>query len=448
MPRLSRSSLWWVTGLATLGAIIASACFPKPPPAEKICTAGSFVYCRCEDRREGSRLCQPDETSFAECKCLASNQRSPLTNGPTDFEPVDVPPPDTGLKLDDKCAGKIAALGSRLLEPDGGAESKEIWGAAYTGGGSWQVGKSVGVVVRGPPRGGLVGGSLIAVWRSGDKFLGWTKFAPGMTQLGSVDTVSWPSTEKNPAFVGGEVGRLFHTDLGDLINEGTYNPASGWDDAIFPIGGDSAGLTNKSGPAIAKTAGGEVVAYTASGKLAIQTKSGERWSAATAVPGAATNPDDPMLAAIDDGADDLLAVYVGNDYRLHSVSRARASGSWGTPILVDTTAEPRNEPSLTSLGGGRALLVWKAVNAQAYGSVFDVAANPRWSPPLALLPDNPRLVSPPVVARGSCASEATATLVRDDGTVALALFKDGKWSGPFVVPGFTNIVYAGAGEIP
>lgn len=428
----------------TVGAVVAAACFPSPEPAAPVCTAGSYVYCRCEDRSEGTRLCLPDQQSFAECKCLASQQRPPLTEGPTDFVPLEVPPA-AGLELDAKCAGKIAVIGSRLIEPDGGAESEDIYGAAYAGAGKWELGVSRGVTVIGPPRGALVGNTLVAVWKSRHSFIGWTKFEAGQTTLAPPAAVTWPSTNDNPAFFGGATGRLFHTGLEKIINEGTYTPGQGWDDAISPMG--EFDDIEKSGPAAANTASGPVVAFQMSGKIMVQTRSGSGWSAPTAIPGAVAQKVDPVLVALDAGPDDLLLVYVGSNYKMHATTRSSADKKWSSPVQVDDIYEPKAWLSMTAMSGGRALLAWQVDGREGFASVYDANAR-SWSTPSGLLPQNPKLRAAPVLGRGNCASEATATLVLSDGSVALSLFSAGKWVGPFTVPGMTEIAFAGAGEVP
>jgi hypothetical protein len=137
---------------------------------------------------------------------------------------------------------------------------------------------------------------------------------------------------------------------------------------------------------------------------------------------------------------------MGTDLLVHSVARTKATGAWKTPILVDTAANTSGPPALTELADGRVLLVWQGVNGTPLYSLYG-GTPAKWTRPAAVLP-NLRVISTPTVSRGRCASQATATLVDDAGNVSLALFDQDQWKGPYVVPGMTNMTYAGAGEVP
>lgn len=66
---------WLVAALVTscIGAV--AACAPSET-SEKVCTPGANVFCRCDDRREGTKRCATDGQSFAECKCTGSEAKS------------------------------------------------------------------------------------------------------------------------------------------------------------------------------------------------------------------------------------------------------------------------------------------------------------------------------------------------------------------------------------
>jgi hypothetical protein len=86
--------------------IVAAACSKDAASNERICTPGNYVYCRCKDRSEGTKLCLPDGTGFDPCEnCLSGSE----DNRPGDTEPdanedakpddaavVEEPPPVTG----------------------------------------------------------------------------------------------------------------------------------------------------------------------------------------------------------------------------------------------------------------------------------------------------------------------------------------------------------------
>lgn len=76
-----------------LGAAVAACSSAAEPKPERLCTPGAYVYCRCQDRQEGSKLCADDGLSFGRCEpCeTATNPVDP------DFPPDPVPvPSDAG----------------------------------------------------------------------------------------------------------------------------------------------------------------------------------------------------------------------------------------------------------------------------------------------------------------------------------------------------------------
>jgi len=81
-------------------------------PSGRICTPGAYVYCRCKDFSDGTKLCSDDGKSFGECgPCLGDGDTSPP---PTDTEPpptdTEPPPTDTGPGASDTCPGKTVAV--------------------------------------------------------------------------------------------------------------------------------------------------------------------------------------------------------------------------------------------------------------------------------------------------------------------------------------------------
>ena len=65
-----RTPLSFGIGVA-LFALVVAACSSSnhSGPTGAVCTAGNYVFCRCEDRSEGTKLCRADGVSFDDCKC-------------------------------------------------------------------------------------------------------------------------------------------------------------------------------------------------------------------------------------------------------------------------------------------------------------------------------------------------------------------------------------------
>ncbi len=87
-PRAAFASI----GIVTL--LLACATTPKAK-VDKECSPGSYVFCRCRDRQEGTKLCKDDGMSFGPCEPCESydNPEGPLDPG--DPGPDD-PLPDAG----------------------------------------------------------------------------------------------------------------------------------------------------------------------------------------------------------------------------------------------------------------------------------------------------------------------------------------------------------------
>ena len=87
---VGRKSALLFGGLLLLA--IAAACSAKTEatPA-KICTPGNYVFCRCKDRSEGTKLCHDDGLAFDPCDgCLSGSDG----NTPDDPEPDAGPDPE------------------------------------------------------------------------------------------------------------------------------------------------------------------------------------------------------------------------------------------------------------------------------------------------------------------------------------------------------------------
>lgn len=74
---------------------------------ERICTPGNYVFCRCKDRSEGSKLCNDDGTSFAACEPCGDMGELPPD------EPFE-PDPDQDASL----PGPLPVCGNGIVEQD------------------------------------------------------------------------------------------------------------------------------------------------------------------------------------------------------------------------------------------------------------------------------------------------------------------------------------------
>lgn len=105
-----------VSGVALLIVIATSvlvACSASTATKEdKLCTPGAYVFCRCQDRQEGSKLCKEDAKSFGPCEPCETydNPEIPLNPGET---PRPVAPPDGGTTTD---SGAKAGCGDGIVE--------------------------------------------------------------------------------------------------------------------------------------------------------------------------------------------------------------------------------------------------------------------------------------------------------------------------------------------
>lgn len=99
--------------------VLVVACTSAPKAKEdKLCTAGNYVFCRCRDRQEGSKLCKEDSQSFGPCEpCeTADNPEVPLDPGE---EPRPVDPPtrrDGGDGDDDSGNGGGPKCGDNVVQ--------------------------------------------------------------------------------------------------------------------------------------------------------------------------------------------------------------------------------------------------------------------------------------------------------------------------------------------
>lgn len=114
--------------------LVAVACAPQNAKPERFCTPGNYVFCRCKDRSEGTKLCRDDGLGFEPCEgCLGGSD-----NGPGDLEPdpdpYEPPPPQDAAASE---AGTTPASGTRpkpgelkvteVMYDPSGSEPAEEW---------------------------------------------------------------------------------------------------------------------------------------------------------------------------------------------------------------------------------------------------------------------------------------------------------------------------------
>jgi hypothetical protein len=158
----------------------------------------------------------------------------------------------------------------------------------------------------------------------------------------------------------------------------------------------------------------------------------------------------PAMTAMNGGTKDLIAIYTGTDLALHSVTRESSNKAWNVAVKVDDTAQTNDTPTVVSLPGGKAMVIWRAVSKQAFYSVLDPSKVNPWSPPAELVAGaNPVLAATPVAAPGKCSgSDAVIAYAEDGKGVSLLEYTGGTFSGPFPVTGMDKLVYLGVGELP
>jgi cysteine-rich repeat protein len=132
---------------AALAALVAAASLPTACTAkaeateEKICTPGGYVFCRCQDRQEGSKLCNEDGTAFGACEPCETwnNPEYPDGNYPppaprdAGFDPDAHPDPDPDAVCGDGVvqAGEDCDDGNKN-ETDGCNSDCKLAGATAT----------------------------------------------------------------------------------------------------------------------------------------------------------------------------------------------------------------------------------------------------------------------------------------------------------------------------
>src|SRR5262249_4808273 len=152
---------------------------------------------------------------------------------------------------------------------------------------------------------------------------------------------------------------------------GVYSSASGWDDATTsaePTGDAASAVPGKTAPSLASAGTSLVFGFCGSdGSLDRETKGSTTWGAATAITGASTDGSPRTLIAFDaGGAHDLMTVYIGSDFFMHSTTRTASNKAWSPPILANAAAQPGGRISLAPMTNGRAMALFTGTNAKPY----------------------------------------------------------------------------------
>ena len=90
---------------AFLGVAIVAACGQTTAvTSDRICTPGNYVFCRCKDRSEGTKLCNAEGNGFAPCEgCLSGSENNNIGEpepAPEPGPPVDAAPPIDAAPVD------------------------------------------------------------------------------------------------------------------------------------------------------------------------------------------------------------------------------------------------------------------------------------------------------------------------------------------------------------
>ena len=446
----------------TTAAIAACSKSSADAPTGVKCTPGNYVFCRCEDRSEGTKLCRPDGVSFDDCKCDGTG--GPITEDPDagfeagPLEEIDSGGPTTGPTIDAKCINKlglIAGGGADVTPP----ADKDVYLALYSAVGTFKVSEAVaGLGIRGPATILPVGTNLIATYLGRYGYMGWSKMTPGGSPPWSSpdslgDGTADTSKPTSMTLIGGQL-RVFYYGQDDHYHMGTYAAATGWDNALTaaPIaeasGDAGTPIPGKSAPTTAAVGSSITLAFTGDdGTIARETFSSGSWSAITKFSTAPAFPATPAVVALDgSGTSDELMVYAGQDLLLHVSTRAASNKVWSAAILFDTAASS-TELALAQLPGGKAMLVYRTSAKKGFYSVW--APGTGFSTPAELVAGkNPDIASVPSVIRGQCGSDATIAYAQKDGTVKILKYTGTTMAGPFDVGGITKASWVGVGELP
>jgi hypothetical protein len=428
-----------------VGAACGGTTDAKDPKADRLCTPGSYVYCRCEDRSDGTKLCNSDGMSFRACVCDGQSSGELPIDWDGGLEPIDAGPVDPGAaRIDDACKDRLGVVA-------GDNTSLDVYVATYKGGGAFQVSKSTGPALRETPTVVNVGPALVATWYSRFSSIVWSKMLAGTWSspegLGSAPTSR--GTTAAP-YAGGS--RLVYVDDMSNLRFGVYG-ATGWGDVTGFAGTASpdAGADGKGDPTAATPSDGTVLVAWATQSGAVQSRSlsvAGNWLAPKTLVQSGAFSGPISVGAIEGSAtEDALVVYADENLLLRGLARDLGSKSWKAPVLVDSAATAI-EHRLIGLPGGRAMLVYLGSNDAPYVSIYKPGSG--FSAPVEMLPGtNPPLKTAPVLAKGRCGSDVTAVYaLKSTGAVKVVRYVSGTWNGPYDVPGIPASSWAAIGETP
>jgi cysteine-rich repeat protein len=112
--RSLRARLLIASGAIGFVLSLLAACTTPAVKEEKLCVAGQYVFCRCQDRQEGAKQCKADAKSFGPCEPCETfdNPEGPLQPGdPLPNRPFD---PDAGRPRND--AGPLPGCGNGVVD--------------------------------------------------------------------------------------------------------------------------------------------------------------------------------------------------------------------------------------------------------------------------------------------------------------------------------------------
>ena len=411
-------------------------------PGMRICTPGNYVYCRCENRAEGTKLCLPDGNTFDVCKCDGTNPPDPDA-GFTEIDSSTNPDSgDAGAPNDTACIGKLFLLGGNA----GG-----LYAASYKGAGKFTVVSKggAGASIKGAPSiVPLASGGFGAVYRDAFDALYATTFTGTFgtpVRIGAVTASDVPSL----AAVSSDLHMIYRGGDG-LHYHGTFTKGA-WDDATAAVTSASVHSFGPSSPTATLPTGDVLtIAYAGADQMLYRQTFATGWTVATAQADASISTVRPQLIALSDGTHDLLVVYASaGDYKLRSAARDAKTKVWSTPILIDPNAYTTDPVSIAPMKGGRAMLIYRGANLKPYFSVYDPVASAAapWSVLAELVTAaNPTVASSPAVAMGACGEDAVAVFAQDNGAVAIQRFVGGTWTLPAAVPGLLNFTDVGIAE--
>lgn len=93
--------------LAPCAAVFGCASSKSSAKEEKLCTPNAYVYCRCKDREEGTKLCNEDGTGFGACE--------PCETPDNPEVPTDPLPPNQDASTDAP-ADAAASCGDKVVQ--------------------------------------------------------------------------------------------------------------------------------------------------------------------------------------------------------------------------------------------------------------------------------------------------------------------------------------------